>query len=43
LLAPVHQAARGKGTTADEIDALDDRAREEYWAYRRAQQQPAKR
>ena len=40
LLAPVHEATRRSGTTVDEIDAMADRAREEYWADRRAQQPP---
>ena len=39
LLAPVHESTRRNGMTVDEIDAMADRAREEYWAGRRPQQQ----
>ena len=31
LLAPVHESARSRGLGVDEIDAMADRAREEYW------------
>ena len=31
LLAPVHDATRRAGLTVEEIDAMADRAREEYW------------
>jgi hypothetical protein len=34
LLAPVHEATRRSGLSVDEIDAMADRAREEYWADR---------
>lgn len=32
LFAPVHEAIRRRGMMVDDIDALADRAREEYWA-----------
>lgn len=41
LLAPVHEATRRSGMSVGEVDAMADRAREEYWADRRTQQ-PAK-
>ena len=36
LLAPVHEAVRGSGVGVDELAALADQAREEYWAEQRA-------
>jgi hypothetical protein len=40
LLAPVHEATRRSGLTVDDIDALTDRAREEYWAEKSPRPQP---
>ncbi len=40
VLAPVHEATRRSGLTIDEIDAMADRARAEYWAEPRADQNP---
>jgi hypothetical protein len=36
LLAPLHEAVRQSGMGPDQMDALADQAREEYWAERRA-------
>jgi hypothetical protein len=38
LLAPLHEGVRRSGMGADQVDALADQAREEYWAERRADQ-----
>jgi predicted DNA-binding protein len=35
LLAPVHEEVRRSGMGTDQVDALADQAREEYWADRR--------
>jgi len=40
LLAPVHEATRRRGLTVDEVDDMADRARDEYWADKKAQQAP---
>ena len=40
LLAPVHEATRRNGLGVDEIDELAARARDEYWAERKAKQAP---
>lgn len=40
LLAPVHESTRQSGLGVEEIDAMAERAREEYWADRRSGQKP---
>ena len=39
LLAPVREATHRSGLTEEEIDAMADRAREEYWAERKVHPQ----
>lgn len=42
LLAPIHEATRKSGLTVEEIDAVLDQARADYWAERKqAMRDPA--
>ena len=40
MLEPVHEATRRAGLSVAEIDAMADRAREEYWADDQARRVP---